>query len=99
MNTYAIRREKAWQSPAELEATAERSKEVAESDFPDDIAWIRSYVIKEDGGTLGTICIYQATDVDTVREHAQRVDMPADEVLEVVDTVIVRPDPEPQPAA
>ena len=29
----------------------------------------------------------------------QGVDMPADEVLEVVDTVIVRPDPEPQPAA
>ena len=57
------------------------------------------YVIKEDGGTLGTICIYQATDVDAVREHAQRVGMPADEVLEVVDTVIVRPDPEPQPAA
>jgi hypothetical protein len=99
MNTYAIRREKAWQSPAELEATAERSKEVAASDFPDDIAWIRRYVIKEDGGTLGTICMYQATDIDTVREHAQRAAMPADEVLEVADTVIFRPDPEPQPAA
>jgi sporulation protein YlmC with PRC-barrel domain len=34
-----------------------------------------------------------------VREHAERVDMPADEVLEVADTVIVRPDPETQPAA
>jgi sporulation protein YlmC with PRC-barrel domain len=98
MNTYVIRREKAWQSPAELEATAERSKQVAESDFPDDIAWIRSYVIKEDGGTLGTVCIYQATDIESVREHAKRVDMPADEVLEVADTVIVRPDPEPAAA-
>jgi sporulation protein YlmC with PRC-barrel domain len=93
MNTYAIRRERAWESPADLEKTAERSKEVAASDFPDDIAWIRSYVIKEEGGTLGTICIYQATDVDAVKEHAQRVDMPADEVLEIADTVIVRPDP------
>ena len=98
MNTYVIRREKAWQSPAELEATAERSKQVAESEFPDDIAWIRSYVIKEDGGTLGTVCIYQATDIESVREHAKRVDMPADEVLEVADTVIVRPDPEPAAA-
>jgi uncharacterized protein DUF4242 len=71
---------------------------VADSDFPDDIAWIRSYVIKEDGGTLGTICIYRATDIDTVREHAKRVDMSADEVLEIADTVIVRPDPEPQTA-
>jgi hypothetical protein len=29
-----------------------------------------------------------------VRQHAQRVDMPADEILEIADTVIVRPDPE-----
>ena len=99
MNTYVIRREKAWQSPEELEATAERSKQVAEDDFPDDIRWIRSYVIKEDGGTLGTVCIYQATDIDAVRNHAKRVDMPADEVLVVADTVIIRPDPEPAEAA
>jgi sporulation protein YlmC with PRC-barrel domain len=98
MNTYAIRRERAWESPADLEKTAERSKEVADSDFPNDIAWMRSYVIKEEGGTLGTICIYQATDIDTVREHAKRVDMPADEVLEVADTVIVRPDSAAQAA-
>ena len=98
INTYVIRREKAWASPEELEKTAERSKEVAESDFPEDIAWIRSYVIKEDGGTLGTVCIYQATSIDKVMEHAKRVDMPADEVLEVADTVIIRPDPQPQAA-
>ena len=78
MKTYVIRREKAWQNGEELEAAAGRSKEVAESDFPDDISWIRSYVIKEDGGTLGTVCIYQATDIDAVRDHAKRVDMPAD---------------------
>jgi hypothetical protein len=98
MNTYVIRRENAWSSPAELEATAERSKQVADDDFPDDIRWIRSYVIKEEGGTLGTVCIYQATNIDAVKEHAKRVDMPADEVLEVADTVVIRPDPEPQPA-
>src|SRR5262245_62142088 len=96
MNLYAIRRANAWQSPEELEQTAERSKEVADSDFPDDIRWIRSYVIKEEGGTLGTICIYEATDVDAVKEHAKRVDMPADEVLEIADTVVIRPDPEAQ---
>ena len=98
MNTYVIRREKAWESPDDLGKTAERSKEVAADEFPDDIAWIRSYVIKEDGGTLGTVCIYQASSVDAVREHAKRVGMPADEVLEVADTVVVRPDPEPATA-
>jgi sporulation protein YlmC with PRC-barrel domain len=98
MNTYVIRREKAWPTADDLGKTAERSKQVAADEFPDDIAWIRSYVIKEDGGTLGTICIYQASSVDKVKEHAKRVDMPADEVLEVADTVIIRPDPEPAAA-
>ncbi|HEY5052470.1 MAG TPA: nickel-binding protein [Solirubrobacterales bacterium] len=95
MNTYVIRREKAWQGPEELQATAERSKEVAASDFPDDIRWIRSYVIDEPGGTLGTVCIYQASGVEAVRKHAERVGVPADEILEVADTVVIRPDPEP----
>jgi sporulation protein YlmC with PRC-barrel domain len=99
MNTYLIRRKQAWQTPEELEQTAARSKQVAEDEFPDDISWIRSYVIAEDGGTLGTVCVYQATDVDAVRKHAQRVDMPADEVLEVADVVVIRPDPAPEPAS
>ena len=99
MNMYVIRREKAWASPEEPEAAAGRSKQVAEDDFPDDIRWIRSYVIKEDGGSLGTVCIYEATDIDAVRNHAKRVGMPADEVLEVADTVIIRPDPEPAAAS
>jgi hypothetical protein len=99
MNMYVIRREKAWASPEELEAAAGRSKQVAEDEFPDDIRWIRSYVIKEDGGSLGTVCIYEATDIDAVRNHAKRVGMPADEVLEVADTVIIRPDPEPAAAS
>jgi uncharacterized protein DUF4242 len=99
MKTYVIRREQAWQSAEELEATAARSKAVAESDFPDDISWIRSYVIAEPGGTLGTVCIYQASGPEAVRDHAGRVDMPADEILEVADTVVIRPDPQPEAAA
>jgi hypothetical protein len=94
MKTYVIRREKAWQTPQELEAAAERSKQVAESEFPDDIGWIRSYVIGEAGGTLGTVCIYQASGDEAIRDHAERVGMPADEILEVVDTVVIRPDPQ-----
>ena len=98
MKTYVIRRERAWESPEQLEATAARSKQVAEDDFPQDIAWIRSYVISEPGGSLGTVCIYQASDEEAVRNHAQRVEMPADEILEVADTVVIRPDPQPEGA-
>jgi sporulation protein YlmC with PRC-barrel domain len=91
MNTYAIRRKNAWASPEDI--PAQRSKEVADEEFPDDIRWIRSYVIAEEDGTLGSICIYQATSIEAIRKHAHRVGMPADDIQLVADTVIVRPDP------
>jgi Protein of unknown function (DUF4242) len=93
MKLYMIRRRTAWKSPDELEQAGKRSKEVAETDYPEDIRWIRGYVI-EDGGTLGTVCIYEASSEDAVRAHADQVRMPADEVPPIADTVIIRPDPE-----
>ena len=99
MDLFMIRRRSGWKSPDELEAAAQRSKDVAESDFPDQIRWIRSYVIAEPSGELGTLCIYEAVDADAVRDHAAKVGMPADELLPIADTVIVRPDPEKAAAA
>jgi hypothetical protein len=93
MNTYAIRRKRAWASPQEVEAIAARSKAVADSDFPEEIRWIRSYVIAEEDGTLGSICIYQAADDDAIRRHAERVGMPADDIFDIADLVVIRPDP------
>jgi hypothetical protein len=99
MELYAILRRHGWKTGEELEAAAKRSTEVADKDFPNDIRWIRSYVISEDDGGLGTVCIYEASDADAVRRHAAGVGMPADEVLPVADTVLVRPDPEPAATA
>jgi Protein of unknown function (DUF4242) len=93
LKLYAIRRKHAWQSPAELEQAAARSRQVADDDFPRDIRWIRSYVIAEEDGSLGTICIYQASSPEAIRQHAHRVGMPADVILDVADTVVIRPDP------
>lgn len=59
-----------------------------------DIGWIRSYVLQENGGSVGTVCIYQATSPEAIREHASRADLPVDEIIPVADTVVVRPDPE-----
>lgn len=93
MNLYAIRRRNAWKTGEELGAAAEKSTRVGNEEMPDAVRWIRSYVISEDDGTLGTLCIYQAKDVAAVREHARRVGMPADEISAIADTVVVRPDP------
>ncbi len=93
MNTYVILRRGGWRSPEELQAAAARSTEVGNEEMPDDIRWIRSYVMSESEGGLGTVCIYQATSPEKIREHAERADLPVTEIVEIADTVIVRPDP------
>jgi thiamine biosynthesis protein ThiC len=93
MQIYAIRRRRAWSSPAELQQAAARSQEVADDEFPDDVRWIRTYVIAEENVTLGSVCIYQATDHFAIRQHSHRVGMPADAIWNVADTVVLRPDP------
>ena len=94
MNTYVILRRSGWRSGEELQEAAARSKAVGDEQMPDDIRWIRSYVLQEDGGSVGTVCIYQATSPEAIREHATRADLPVDEIIPVADTVVVRPDPE-----
>jgi thiamine biosynthesis protein ThiC len=94
MNTYVILRRHGWKSPEELQEAAARSASVGDDEMSDDIRWIRSYVLAEEDGTVGTVCIYQASSPEKVREHAARADLPADAVIPVADTVLVRPDPE-----
>jgi hypothetical protein len=93
MDLYTIRRRNAWATPADLEAAAKVS--AAEGDKEGSgVRWIRSYVLTEDDGQLGTLCVYEADSPETIRAHAERVGMPADEITPVADTVVVRPDPE-----
>ncbi len=61
---------------------------------PDEVRWIRSYVLDENGGSVGTVCIYEATSPEAIRKHAARADLPVDEIISIADTVIVRPDPQ-----
>jgi hypothetical protein len=96
MNTYVILRRSGWRSPEELQKAAARSTAVGE-EMSEDIRWIRSYVLEE-GGPVGTVCIYQASSPEAIREHASRAELPVDEIIPVADTVIVRPDPEPATA-
>jgi Protein of unknown function (DUF4242) len=92
MELYAILRRSGWRSSEELEAAAARS--TAEGDRLGDVRWIRSYVLDE-GGDLGTVCIYEAESPEAIRRHASAADLPVDEIVKVADTVIVRPDPVP----
>jgi hypothetical protein len=93
MNTYVILRRSGWRSPEDLQEAAARSTKVGDEEMSDDIRWIRSYVLEEDGGSVGTVCIYQASSPEAIKDHASRADLPVDEIIPVADTVLVRPDP------
>jgi Nickel responsive protein SCO4226-like len=95
MELYAILRRSGWASGAELEQAAARSTKVGNEQMPDDVRWIRSYVLEEDGGSVGTVCIYEATSREAIRKHAGLADLPVDEIIPIADTVVVRPDPQP----
>ena len=98
MDLYVILRRSGWRSPEDLGEAAERSTRVGDEEMADDIRWIRSYVLEEDSGSVGTICIYQATSPEAIRKHASLADLPVDEIIPIADTVLVRPDPQPAEA-
>ena len=98
MQTYVILRRGAWRTPESLREAAGRSVNVGDNEMSDDIRWIRSYVLAEESGSLGTVCIYQASSPEAIRAHAEAAGLPVDEIIPVADTVVVREDPAPAAA-
>jgi len=94
METYVILRRSAWASAEDLRVAAGRSKKVGDEEMSEDIRWIRSYVLSEPDGRVGTVCIYQASSPGAIAEHALRAQLAADEIMPIADTVIVRSDPQ-----
>lgn len=93
MNLYTIRRRNL-ATPEDIQTADERAR-VEASKRSDRMRKIRSYVVNEGDGTLGSLCVYQATSPDALREHAAASKIPADEITEVAATDVARPDPEP----
>jgi hypothetical protein len=94
METYVILRRGGWATADDLREAAARSTAEGEK-MPDDVRWIRSYVTAEPNGSVGTVCVYQASSPEAIRAHASRADLPVDEIVKVADTVVVRADPVP----
>src|SRR6188508_1130931 len=94
METYLIVRRSGWRTADELQEAARRTSVEVER-MAEDVRWIRSYVIAETDGSLGTVCIYQASSPEAIRRHAYAATLPVDEIVAVADTVVVRSDPQP----
>ena len=99
MNIYIIHRPNAWANLQELEAAGAKSAKVGDEEMRDRVRWIRSYVVEEPDGRIGTFCVYQARDPDSIREHARRVGIPGDLISPIINTVVVRDDPAAASAA
>ena len=94
MQLYVIRRRSAWATIEDLKVAGARSASVGDDEMPDRVRWIRSYVVQEPDGRIGTSCIYQAKNLASIVEHADRVGIPAEDIVPVLDTVLMRPDPQ-----
>lgn len=97
MQLYAIMRRNGWASAADLETAAGRSAREGDKD-DSGVRWIRSYVLAEESGELGTFCVYEADSPEAIRAHAAAAVLPVDEVVPIADTVVVRADPAPAAA-
>jgi hypothetical protein len=92
MQLYAILRRNGFTSVEDLQEAAKRS--TLAGDAPDSgVRWIRSYVLDEESGEVGTVCIYEAESPEAIRAHAATATLPVDEIIPAMDTVVVRPDP------
>lgn len=92
MDLYAIFRRPLC-PPEELEAFDQRSR--AELDRrTDQVRKIRSFVLEEDDGSVGTICVYEAVSPQAVREHADAADLPVHDIVKVSAVDVERPDPQ-----
>ena len=91
MDLYAIFRRDGW-DPSEIEAADARSNAEAEK-LGGTVRKIRSYVLQEPNGRLGSICLYEAASPEAVMDHAKAADLPCDEVVRVVAIDVKNPDP------
>jgi hypothetical protein len=97
MEAYVIVRRNAWRTPDELQDATRRATDESER-MAEDIRWIRSYVLAETDGSLGTICVYRASSPEAIRRHAYAASLPVDEIVAVADALVMQPDPTPTPA-
>ena len=93
MDLYVILRRNGWRTPEDLEEAAARSAEEGDKDGS-GVRWIRSYVLA--GGERRArhrVHLRGREPRGDPRARRRGRPMPADEIIPVADTVIVRPDP------
>ena len=92
MDLYVIRRRGTWGNMQEVRAASVISRRVGEK-MSDQVRWIRSYVVNESDGRIGSVCIYEARDEESLHEHGRRIGAPGEDFRLVATTAVARADP------
>lgn len=66
----------------QLEFTSEGAQEVAEINDELGVQWLVSFLTAD---KRKTYCLYEANDMEAIREAARRAQIPADEIIEVTE--------------
>jgi hypothetical protein len=88
LNTYLLVSRNAWRSPEELEEAWGRAYASCELKSRRDVRWLRTYVIDEEDGRLGSICVYEAANEGAIRKHVRRAGLPLPEIKPVASELV-----------
>ncbi|MDR5755239.1 MULTISPECIES: DUF4242 domain-containing protein [unclassified Caballeronia] len=66
----------------QLDFTAEGAEEVTEINDKVGVKWLVSFLTAD---KRKTYCLYEANNIEAIREAARRADIPADEIIEVTE--------------
>jgi Protein of unknown function (DUF4242) len=91
MELYAITRRHGWPSTSALDHAVVRSHEICEDEMADRVRWIRSYVLEENDGSLGTICLFAAVSPEAIRRHARIARLPLEQIIRISGAMILPP--------
>ena len=47
-----------------------RSRQIIEQEFP-NVVWIHSHIAVEEDGNVRTFCLYDAPDLEAIKQHAE----------------------------
>jgi hypothetical protein len=91
---HLVRRPGGWADAAGFAQALAGAQSIANAEGPAHrLSWLHSYAVHEDGGRVGSFCLYQTPDTAALADHAQRAGLPATEILPVLGRVVCRESP------